>query len=127
MAIISISLTDEILSDVVDYCKKVGISNKSDFFRTAVSSFLNSNYRVILKPTQIYTTAITIVVSENHTHAIHDLLHKTTVRSQFHMCLEKNRCMEVFGISCNGSVLTSVLDSLEKLPKVEKVVVCFEK
>lgn len=126
MPIISLSISDELAKDLETFAKQ-GKVGKSEFARAALSSHIDSHYSKLIKPAQVYTASLSIICSETHKHTVHELMHGVSVRSQFHLCLGRERCIEVFGITAKGSQLLPILKELETLPKVEKMQLCLDK
>jgi len=126
MPIISLSISDELAKDIAAFAKQ-GKIGKSEFARAALSSHIDTHYSKLIIPSQTYTASLSIICSEIHKHEVHELMHGVSVRSQFHLCLGRERCIEVFGISAQGKVLLPILKKLETLPKMEKMQLCLDK
>ncbi|MFH1409393.1 MAG: ribbon-helix-helix protein, CopG family [Nanoarchaeota archaeon] len=126
MPVISISLNDRLAKDISQLLDKQGFSGKSELFRAAVRDYLNNNYQKVLQAESTYSVTLSVVIPETKRSTLH-LIHDKflgIVRSQFHLCLKEDRCLEVFGISGKGRQLLDLLKEIEGLPKVEKINVC---
>jgi len=126
MPIISLSVNDKLLADVSAFAKKSKLG-KSEFARAALSQYIDSHYKQLIDASKTYVLSLSVICSESHKHDVHQILHDATVRSQFHMCLDRKRCIEVFGIESTGKKLLAILSRLELLPKVEKIQLCLDR
>ncbi len=127
MAIISISINEKLTKELDELSKELGFSGRSEIYRAAIRDYMNNNHTKILKPEQEYTASLTIIVPENQRKALHEAYHDSgLVRSQFHMCISNNRCMEVLGLSGKGKQILATMKKIEAIPKIEKINLCIE-
>lgn len=127
MPIISLSISDDLLNDIETFAKKQGDMGKSELARAALSGYIDLHYSNLIEPSNEYTLSLSVICSEGQKHKVHEIMHNVSVRSQFHLCLGRTRCIEVFGITAKGKELLIALQELENLPKIEKIQVCIDK
>lgn len=127
MPIISLSISDELLKDIETFAKKQGDIGKSELARAALSGYIDSHYSKLIESSKEYTLSLSVICAETQKHKVHEIMHDVSVRSQFHLCLGRSRCIEVFGITATGKDLLVALHNLEILPKIEKMQICLDK
>ncbi len=122
MSIISISLPDPALAEL-DQLQKATKLGRSELIRAALNAYGKDNARTNLENNSHYTGSLTIVVAETQKRAVHDAIHQaqSLVRTQSHLCVDADRCMELLGIHGAGSDIISFLETIDGIPKVSKI------
>jgi len=128
MAIISVSLPDETIKEIERLQQEHKFSGRSELFRAAVTAFGQEDYRSAIEPSRHYTASVSVVIAETQKRQLHDTVHEFQglIRTQSHLCVDADRCLEIYGTHGAGKELLAFLDALEALPKVSRVSVCSE-
>jgi CopG family nickel-responsive transcriptional regulator len=97
MAIVSISMDDNLLRELEDLQREMGFSGRSDIIRSAVRSFISENRGI--KQHQGTEDAVLIGVHEQSaeqrvTEIKHE--HEDIIKTQTHTHISPNRCLEIF-------------------------------
>lgn len=96
MPIISISMPKKVLEEIEDFGKEYGFASKSEVIRYAVRQLINEEKKPIDGE---YINAILIVVHKEESEMlISKIKHKIKrlIKTQMHMHIKENKCMEVF-------------------------------
>ncbi len=121
MAIVSISLAEEILKQVDTLQKKRGFSGRSEVVRTAINRFLNEEKQFAEVSGKIEGVIIARSKERNQTeinriqHA-----HKDLIQVNLHSHINGGkRCMQLFLVSGDASKIKELMRKLQTSKKVE--------
>jgi metal-responsive CopG/Arc/MetJ family transcriptional regulator len=128
MPIISISLSEQALTELDAAQKRSNFSGRSELIRAALAQYTQESARETMEPTKHYSASLSVVVAQTQRRAIHDALHSfhSLVRTQSHLCVDSERCMEILGLHGTGANIRALSETLERVPKVEKLTLSLE-
>lgn len=117
--IVSISLNKKILNDIDTLQKDMGFSGRSEVVRAAVRMLIaDSKQKSKLKG---LIEAVMITIHEHNDESISQIKHKFTpiIKTQVHSHLEKHKCMEIFVLKGDASLIKEFYSKLESDKKNE--------
>ncbi len=124
MAIISISLNDNLIKEIDFLQEKLGYSGKSEIVRAAIRSFITEKeIETTLDKDDIFSGSLTVTTPEHSKDIMHNVqrAHEKIIKTQIHQCVSDEKCMNIYVLEGKGKEIKSFIRSLEKLPKVENV------
>ena len=120
MAIVSISLNDNILSEIDRIQTDEGYSGRSEVIRAAVRDMISQN-KTLDNLNGIVEGVIIVVNDERHNESISDIRHSYSeiIRTQIHNHLESHKCLQIFVIHGNASKVSKLVKELKASGKTE--------
>jgi CopG family nickel-responsive transcriptional regulator len=122
MPIISISLNDNILEEMVNSQKILGFSGRSELVRAALRMFITE-----MKTQSEFTGKINGILITSHSqdteHLVTNVKHKydDIIRTQIHSRLENGKCLEVFILEGTAERANQMVKSLQTHKKIDYV------
>jgi CopG family nickel-responsive transcriptional regulator len=126
MVVVSLSITDSLLSDL-DYLKEeMGFTNRSEAIRYAIRGLLSekmfefkSSEKIIATITGLYDKSVNKDVLARLQHDYDDM-----IKTLLHVHLDEVNCLEVMVVNGNGDVLSELLHKLRSLKGMKELKYC---
>ena len=97
MPVVSISLNDQILSELDSYQKTLGFSGRSEIIRAGIRSFV-SDEKQKAKMSGVINAIILVTHDDDYDNVASELVreYEDMVKTHLHSKIEGKRCMELF-------------------------------
>lgn len=122
MPIVSISLNDEILTELDKLQKSVGFSGRSEAIRAGIRSFVSEEKQKSDLSGVIH--AILLVVHNNEfDHIVSGITHnfEDLITTHLHSKIEKEKCMELFVIHGDAEKISTITKDFQTNKKMDTV------
>ncbi len=122
MPIVSISLNDEILSEIDRLQKKMGFSGRSEIIRAGVRGLISEEKQIANLSGQIH--AILMVVHDEESEQVvtgikHN--HEDLIGTHLHSKVDGNKCMELFLLHGDAGKINTMTRDFKTNKKMENV------
>lgn len=113
MAIISISLNDQILKEIDGLKENAGYAGRSDVIRNAVRNLIAETKESTKLQGRI-DGVLLVVHDDLHTEEVSTTRHKfeRIIKTHIHNQLENHKCLEIFVVSGNADAVTQLEESM---------------
>jgi CopG family nickel-responsive transcriptional regulator len=126
MVVVSLSITDSLLSDL-DYLKEeMGFTNRSEAIRYAIRGLQSENMfefksseKIVATITGLYDKSINKDVLARLQHDYDDM-----IKTLLHIHLDEVNCLEVMVVNGTGNVLIELLHKLRSLKGMKQLKYC---
>ncbi|MCH7757253.1 MAG: CopG family ribbon-helix-helix protein [Thaumarchaeota archaeon] len=122
MPIVSISLNDEILTELDKLQKSMGFSGRSEAIRAGIRSFVSEEKQKSDLSGVIH--AILLVVHNNEfDHIVSGITHnfEDLITTHLHSKIEKEKCMELFVIHGDAEKISTITKDFQTNKKMDTV------
>jgi len=122
MPIVSISLNDEILTELDKLQKSMGFSGRSEAIRAGIRSFVSEEKQKSDLSGVIH--AILLVVHNNEfDHIVSGITHnfEDLITTHLHSKIEKEKCMELFVIHGDAEKISAITKDFQTNKKMDTV------
>lgn len=122
MTIISMSLPEEILSQIDNLQQDLGFSGRSELIRTALS-ILASDTKEKSKLSGIIDGVLLVIHQEKHNQDLSRLPHdfQSVIKTQIHNHLKNHKCLEIFIIHGEAEKIKKFHEAFQTSRKTEIV------
>ncbi|MDX1595996.1 MAG: CopG family ribbon-helix-helix protein [Nitrosopumilaceae archaeon] len=109
MPIVSISLNDEILSELDKLQKSMGFSGRSEAIRAGIRSFVSEEKQKSSLEGNIHAILL-VVHNDEFDHIVSGIAHRfeDLIITHLHSKIEKEKCMELFVIDGDAEKITTM-------------------
>ena len=109
MPIVSISLNDEILSELDKLQKSMGFSGRSEAIRAGIRSFVSEEKQQSSLEGNIHAILL-VVHNDEFDHIVSGIAHRfeDLIITHLHSKIEKEKCMELFVIDGDAEKITTM-------------------
>ncbi len=120
MAIISASLNDNILKQMIKLEKDMGFSGRSEVIRAGVR-LLIADQKEKTKLTGNTDAVMIVIHDEHHAEEFSKLrhTHEKLIKTQLHNHLSNHKCLELFVLNGDGSKVKAMLEAFQRNKKIE--------
>lgn len=126
MVIVSLSITDSLLSDLDFLKEEMGFTNRSEAIRYAIRGLISekmiefkSSENIVATITGLYNKSVNKDVLARLQHDYDDL-----IKTLLHVHLDEINCLEVMVVKGNGDVLNELIHKLRSLKGMKELKHC---
>lgn len=126
MVVVSLSITDSLLSDLDFLKEEMGFTNRSEAIRYAIRGLLSekmiefkSSEKVVATITGMYDKSVNKDILTRLQHDYDDM-----IKTLLHVHLDEVNCLEVMVVNGNGDVLNELLHKLRSLKGMKELKYC---
>lgn len=122
MPIISISLNDEILSELDKLQKSMGFSGRSEAIRAGIRNFVSDEKQKSDLEGNIHAILL-VVHNDEYDHVVSGLTHnfEDLVTTHLHSKIEQEKCMELFLIDGNAEKVSTMTRNFQTNKNMDTV------
>lgn len=122
MTIVSISLNDEILSDLDNLQKSLGFSGRSDAIRASIRSFVADEKQKTQIAGNVHAILL-VVHNDEFDHIVSGIKHnfEDLITTHLHSKIEGEKCMELFVIDGDGERVSTITRDFQTNKKMDMV------
>ncbi len=119
--VVSISVDEDLLREVDEFCKKLGLGCRSEAFRAGVRMLL-SDAREQMLPERV-DAILMVVHDQKHEAEVSQVKHAfdDIVTTQIHSHLRNNRCLDLFILSGEGRRISEMVRIFRSNRKIDHV------
>ncbi|PIY60603.1 nickel-responsive regulator 1 [Candidatus Woesearchaeota archaeon CG_4_10_14_0_8_um_filter_47_5] len=120
MAIISISLSEQLLKDLDMLQKTLGFSGRSDAIRAAIRTLI-AEHKSRSRLSGLIEGVLLVVNPEKSNEAVSAIRHKFNdiIRTELHNHLESGKCLYLFVVKGDAERIQKIMQLLEASKKIE--------
>ena len=121
MTIVSISLNDEILSELDKLQSTMGFSGRSEAIRAGIRTFVSEEKQNSDLSGNIH--AILLVVHDQFDHIVSGITHnfEDLITTHLHSKIDKEKCMELFVIDGDAEQVTTMTKDFQRNKNMDTV------
>ena len=122
MPIVSISLNEEILSELDRLQKSMGFSGRSEAIRAGIRSFVSEEKQKSDLSGNIHAILL-VVHNDNFDHIVSGITHnfEDLITTHLHSKIEKENCMELFVIDGDAEKISTMTRDFQKNKNMDTV------
>ena len=122
MPIVSISLNDEILSELDKLQKSMGFSGRSEAIRAGIRNFVSEEKQKI-EYSGIIHAILLVVHNDEFDHIVSGIKHnfEDLITTHLHSKIEGEKCMELFVIDGDAERVTTITKDFQTNKKMDTV------
>jgi len=122
MPIVSISLNDEILTELDRLQKSMGFSGRSEAIRAGIRSFVSEEKQKSDLSGNIHAILL-VVHNDNFDHIVSGITHnfEDLITTHLHSKIEKENCMELFVIDGDAEKISTMTKDFQKNKNMDTV------
>jgi CopG family nickel-responsive transcriptional regulator len=122
MPIVSISLNDEILSQLDNLKKSMGFSGRSEAIRAGIRTFVSEAKQKTELSGNIHAILL-VVHSDEFDHIVSGIKHnfEDLITTHLHSKIEGDKCMELFVINGEAERVSTITNDFQTNKKMETV------
>jgi CopG family nickel-responsive transcriptional regulator len=122
MPIVSISLNDEILTELDKLQKSMGFSGRSEAIRAGIRSFVSEEKQKSDLSGNIHAILL-VVHNDNFDHIVSGITHnfEDLITTHLHSKIEKENCMELFVIDGDAEKISTMTRDFQKNKNMDTV------
>ncbi len=122
MPIVSISLNDEILTELDKLQKSMGFSGRSEAIRAGIRSFVSEEKQKSDLSGNIHAILL-VVHNDNFDHIVSGITHnfEDLITTHLHSKIEKENCMELFVIDGDAEKISTMTKDFQKNKNMDTV------
>ncbi|MDH3610255.1 MAG: CopG family ribbon-helix-helix protein [Nitrosopumilus sp.] len=122
MPIVSISLNDEILTELDKLQKSMGFSGRSEAIRAGIRSFVSDEKQKSDLSGNIHAILL-VVHNDNFDHIVSGITHnfEDLITTHLHSKIEKENCMELFVIDGDAEKISTMTKDFQKNKNMDTV------
>ncbi len=122
MPIVSISLNDEILSELDRLKKSMGFSGRSEAIRAGIRNFVSEEKQKIELSGNVHAILL-VVHNDEFDHIVSGIKHnfEDLITTHLHSKIEGNKCMELFVIDGEAELVATITNDFQTNKKMDTV------
>ena len=122
MPIVSISLNDEILSQLDKLKKSMGFSGRSEAIRAGIRSFVSEAKQKTELSGNIHAILL-VVHNDEFDHIVSGIKHnfEDLITTHLHSKIEREKCMELFVIDGEAERVSTITNDFQRNKKMDTV------
>ena len=122
MPIVSISLNEEILSDLDRLKKSMGFSGRSEAIRAGIRNFVSEEKQKIQLSGNVHAILL-VVHNDEFDHIVSGIKHnfEDLITTHLHSKIEGNKCMELFVIDGEAERVATITNDFQTNKKMDTV------
>ncbi len=122
MPIVSISLNDEILSELDRLKKSMGFSGRSEAIRAGIRNFVSEEKQKIELSGNVHAILL-VVHNDEFDHIVSGIKHnfEDLITTHLHSKIEGNKCMELFVIDGEAERVATITNDFQTNKKMDTV------
>ncbi len=122
MPIVSISLNDEILSELDRLKKSMGFSGRSEAIRAGIRNFVSEEKQKIELSGNVHAILL-VVHNDEFDHIVSGIKHnfEDLITTHLHSKIEGNKCMELFVIDGEAERVATITKDFQTNKKMDTV------
>lgn len=122
MPIVSISLNDEILTELDKLQKSMGFSGRSEAIRAGIRSFIAEEKQKVQHSGTIHAILL-VVHNDEFDHIVSDIKHsfEDLITTHLHSKIEGEKCMELFVIDGDAERVNNITRDFQTNKKMDTV------
>ncbi len=122
MPIVSISLNEEILSDLDRLKKSMGFSGRSEAIRAGIRNFVSEEKQKIELSGNVHAILL-VVHNDEFDHIVSGIKHnfEDLITTHLHSKIEGNKCMELFVIDGEAERVATITNDFQTNKKMDTV------
>lgn len=122
MPIVSISLNEEILTELDKLQKSMGFSGRSEAIRAGIRSFVSEEKQKSDLSGNIHAILL-VVHNDNFDHIVSGITHnfEDLITTHLHSKIEKENCMELFVIDGDAEKISTMTKDFQKNKNMDTV------
>ncbi len=122
MPIVSISLNDEILTELDKLQKSMGFSGRSEAIRAGIRSFVSEEKQKSDLSGNIHAILL-VVHNDEFDHVVSGITHnfEDLITTHLHSKIEKEKCMELFVINGDAEKISTITKDFQTNKNIDTV------
>ncbi len=122
MPIVSISLNDEILTELDKLQKSMGFSGRSEAIRAGIRSFVSDEKQKSDLSGNLHAILL-VVHNDEYDHIVSGITHnfEDLITTHLHSKIEKEKCMELFVIDGDAEKITTITKDFQTNKNMDTV------
>ena len=122
MPIVSISLNQEILSEIDNLKKSLGFSGRSEAIRAGIRNFVSEEKQKTELSGKVHAILL-VVHSDEFDHIVSGIKHnfEDLITTHLHSKIEGDKCMELFVINGEAEKVTTITKDFQTNKKMDTV------